>query len=309
MHSFLIGQYGSFDYRKYERDFKEGFYGIEACLLEREEDIAHLVEEAETRGFRIGIHFPLRAGRSELRDALVLSPREEELQQAYALVEAEIRDAAERLRPDYVLFHYPKPVILDDRVDWSSWRFADPREFVYESEYAQPLWLERSESLFRRLSALSDAYSFTPVLEFDALNRYVYDADDLVRLLERYPQVRLCLDTCRLFYQACFDPRFDPIRILRTYARFAKLIHLSTLQFVGGRIEHYKHPVLPEQKRSEGWAPIADYLRIVREENPGVQVLFEHRSDRVGDRDLERCYAWAASCLGYDEQATGRDEL
>ncbi len=39
MKNFMIGQYGGFDQAKYARDFKEGFYGIEACLFESEEDI------------------------------------------------------------------------------------------------------------------------------------------------------------------------------------------------------------------------------------------------------------------------------
>ncbi|MDF2679086.1 MAG: hypothetical protein K0R47_276 [Brevibacillus sp.] len=32
MHQFMIGLYGGFDAEKYKRDFRKGFYGIEACL-------------------------------------------------------------------------------------------------------------------------------------------------------------------------------------------------------------------------------------------------------------------------------------
>lgn len=44
--------------------------------------------------------------------------------QAYDSIQQELEFLAP-VKPDYVLFHYPKPVVLDDRVDWSKWRFDD----------------------------------------------------------------------------------------------------------------------------------------------------------------------------------------
>ncbi|CAG7642355.1 sugar phosphate isomerase/epimerase family protein [Paenibacillus allorhizosphaerae] len=295
MNRFLIGQHGRFDERKYKRDFKPGFYGIEACLLENEEHTARLIEESTGRGFQVGIHFPLRAGRSKLRDALFLSPDDAVRQQAYDYVTNEL-DYMAKVKPSYILFHYPKPVVLDDRVDWKHWRFADASEFVYESAYRLEECKEKSEALFEWLSDRGREYGFTPVLEFDALNRYVYATDMLEELLLRYPDIRLCLDTGRLFLQHKLDPYFDAAQVIRRYAVYADLIHLSNTQFTD-RVQCHHYPVLPELDPGDGWAPIARYLGIVRERNPNVNILFEHRSDAITDEQLERCYAWVEGLL------------
>ncbi|WP_199615192.1 hypothetical protein [Paenibacillus alkalitolerans] len=67
------------------------------------------------------------------------------------------------------------------------------------------------------------------------------------------------------------------------------------------KVEYNHHPVLPEQKPKDGWAPIEEYLEIIREENPGIKVMFEHRSDAISDEELERCYSWVESVLCYRE--------
>ncbi|TGV29348.1 hypothetical protein EN829_040630 [Mesorhizobium sp. M00.F.Ca.ET.186.01.1.1] len=60
----------------------------------------------------------------------------------------------------------------------------------------------------------------------------------------------------------------------------------------------YNHfPALPECTAEQGWAPIADYLRIVRAENPDVKIMFEHRSDLIDDEQLNICYAWVNQLL------------
>ncbi len=292
MNHFLIGQYGTFDEKKYRRDYKEGFYGIEACLLQDERDIARLAEESRMAGFRIGIHFPLRTGISPVRDALFLSADDAVRSHAYAIIEQELAFAAP-LNPSYMLFHYPKPVILDDRVDWRNWRFYDRSEYVYESAYSSSDFKEKSDALLAWLSDKALQYRFTPVLEFDGLNRYVYEDDFLLRLLKKYPLVKVCLDTARLYLQDRLDPNFDARAILRQYAEFAELVHLSNAQIASDNtVLQIRYPVLPRLDPQEGWAPIEDYLRIIHERNPDVRILFEHRSDFVSDEELMECYRW-----------------
>lgn len=128
---------------------------------------------SRARGFRIGVHFPLRAGKSLFRDALFLDADKHVRDEALRLIRNEL-DYLRNVRPDYVLFHYPKPVILDDRVNWDKWHFSDRTEYVYDSDYSLELFAERSDQLFAWLSAASRDYGFTPVLEFDALNSYIY---------------------------------------------------------------------------------------------------------------------------------------
>ncbi|MGG0168923.1 sugar phosphate isomerase/epimerase [Paenibacillus dokdonensis] len=297
MQRFLIGQYGSFDQHKFDRDFRDGFYGIEACLLQTEEDVLELILTAQKHSFQVGIHFPLRDRGLVVRDALFLSPDEEERNQAYRLIQDELDEVLRMgLDPAYILFHYPKPVILDDRVDWSTWHFSDRREYVYESEYSFEEYKQRTEELFQWLTERSRQYGFVPVLEFDALNKYVYDSDALEELLQKYHLIRLCLDTGRLYLQERRDPSFQSIPIMRKYAKYAEVIHLWNLQYGDGFIK-LRYPVLPEHLESDGWAPITEYLHIIREENPNVKIQFEHRSDLVSDDDLQRCYEWVSELI------------
>lgn len=296
MQQFLIGMYGGFDEGKYERDFREGFYGIEACLFATDADVARLAAESGRRGFRVGIHFPFRQSGTQLRDALFLA-RDDRVRHAameYILRQAE---GLAKVQPEYVLFHYPKPVILDDRVGWELWKFADPSEYVWESRYSCAELKEGSEQLFAWLHARAVEYGFTPVLELDALNRYVYEEESfLPALLDRYPSIRLCLDTGRLHLQERIDPHFDARSVLKTYGKYAKMIHLWNMR-ITDQLEYSRYPVLPACKPEDGWAPIADYLQIIREENPEVLVMFEHRSEWVTDRQLQECYQWVDSLM------------
>jgi sugar phosphate isomerase/epimerase len=292
---FLIGQYGAYDGRKTERDFREHFYGMEACLFEKEEDVALLANLSREQDFRVGIHYPMRAGRSSMRDALLVAQDTGVRAEAWDNIRQEL-EFLRMLKPEYVLFHYPKPVILDDRLDWRMWRFTDEREYAWESQYPIEEFAEKSEELFCWLSGLAEEFEFTPVLEFDGVTRYIYDTEILEGLLERYPAVRLCLDTARIHLQERMDPGFNGRRFIRRFARYAKLLHLSNLK-VNGEIENRHEPVSPEQKPEDGWAPIADYLKIAREENPDILVHFEHRSDRISDAELERCYQWVEGLM------------
>ncbi len=294
---FMIGQYGSFDEDKYVRDFQPGFYGIEACLFNQEGDIDRLFEESRKGSFQVGVHFPLRAGMSKLRDALVLSSDEDTRLQAYDLIQREL-DFLSPLAPSYVLFHYPKPVILDDRVDWSQWRFNDRSEYEYESLYPIHEFQEKSDVFLEWLSNTGKEYGFTPVLEFDALNAYVYANDYLTRSLEKHDNIRLCLDTARLYIQDRIDPRLDSRSVIAQYAKFAATVHLSNVRITDdNRIVQSRYPVLPTHNPNDGWAPIEEYLRIIARENNAVKIMFEHRSDLVSDEELLECYRWVDRVL------------
>jgi sugar phosphate isomerase/epimerase len=295
----MIGQYGSFDYNKYAADFKDGFYGIEACLFNREEDTYNLLNESQSRGFKIGIHFPLRAGRSPYRDAFFMSQEPAVRNQAWRLIQQEL-DYAAKLQPDYMLFHYPKPVILDERADWSQWKFADRSEYIYDSEIALGELIEKTEELFQWLTEQSDAYHFTPVLEFDALSPYIYETDFLQRLLEKYRKIKLCLDTGRLYIQERIDPHFNARAVIRKFAKYAATIHLANARF-REKLEIRHYPVLPDLSPQDGWAPIEDYLQIIKEENQSVKIMFEHRSDLISREQLEICYAWVDRLLNAKE--------
>ncbi|SMC26014.1 hypothetical protein SAMN02745134_02673 [Clostridium acidisoli DSM 12555] len=198
----MIGMYGKYDNIKFNRDFRENFYGIEACLFEDEMDIEKLINKTERKGIKFGIHFPLRSGISNLRDTQFLSLDAKTRENAYKYIEGELNYINKKgLNPEYILFHYPKPVILKNDFDMSNWRFTDKSEYTYESDYPTNEFKKYSENLFSWLSEKSLEYNFIPVLEFDALNKYVCEDNFLENLLEKYKTIKICLDTGRLHLQ------------------------------------------------------------------------------------------------------------
>ena len=294
MKNFMIGMYGKFDYVKFHRDFRKDFYGIEACLFEKEIDVENLANEAARNGFKFGVHFPLRAGKLRLRDQQFLSLNEDTKLDAYKSIENELKYIKNKgLNPEYILFHYPKPVILKNNFDMSNWRFADASEYIYEEEYPEKEFKKNSEYLFKWLTKKSLQYNFIPVLEFDALNKYVCEDDFLESLLEKYKKVRLCLDTGRLHLQHKIDTSFNDINIIKRFSKYAEVVHLWNVK-VAGNLEYSHFPALPNLKPEEGWAPTEEYLRIIKEENKNVKIMFEHRSDLINDEELDICYSWTS---------------
>ena len=156
MEKLMIGMHGKFDNIKFNRDFRENFYGIEACLFEDERDIEKLINETEKKGVKFGIHFPLRSGISDLRDAQFLSLDKDTRRNAYKYIEEELDYIKNKeVKPEYILFHYPKPVILKNGFNMSNWRFADESEYIYESDYPINEFKKYSENLFAWLSEKS----------------------------------------------------------------------------------------------------------------------------------------------------------
>jgi len=286
----MIGQFGRFDENKQERDFKDSFFGVEACLMESEEEINKLVKEAEDNNFNIGVHFPLRAGKWRLRDPQFLSKDEEVRESSYQYMRNEF-EYLKKIKPKYVLMHYPKPVLLDDTVDWTNWRFADDTEYYFESKYSFEELKIKSEELFKYLTNVSIENNFIPVLELDALNSYIYDSDLLETLLNKYPRVKLCLDIGRLHLQDKLDKNFNSFEITRKLAKYAEVIHLWNVK-VSGNLTNNHYPTLPNLKTEDGWADVRKYLSIIKEENENCKLLFEHRSDLITDEELESCYDW-----------------
>lgn len=297
MQKFMIGMYGKFDNDKFNRDFKENFYGIEACLFEDERDIEKLINETKRKGAKFGIHFPLRAGISNLRDPQFLALDEDMRRNAYKYIEEEL-DYIDNMevKPEYILFHYPKPVILKNNFNMSNWRFEDKSEYTYEADYSINKFKRYSENLFVWLSEKSLEYNFIPVLEFDILNKYICEYSFLESLLEKYRTVKICLDTGRLHLQSKIDSNFNEKEIIKRFAKYTEVVHLWNVK-VSGNLENSHFPTLPNLKIEDGWAPIENYLKIITKENKNVKIMFEHRSDLISDEELDSCYFWISSIL------------
>ncbi len=295
MKNYLIGQYGHFSKEKFEKDYRNGIYGIEACLMKSDEDIKSLMKVMKEYRLKLGVHFPLRGGVHKARDPLFLHSDNAVRLDALAQIEEELKFIKEkRINPEYILFHYPKPVIIPKDFDLSRWRFYDRSEYIYEDQYSFELFAELSEKLFQWLSIKASEYSFTPVLELDALNKYIIDTTILEELLLKYPAVKLCLDLGRIHVQSRIDARFDGTNILRRFSRYCELLHLWHAK-VGEFVEHGHFPLLQELKPEDGWAEVEKYFEIIKSENRDIKLFFEHRSDLITDEQLDSCYEWIDS--------------
>ncbi len=149
----MIGQFGSFDPGKFKKDYREGMYGVEACLMKSTDDISMLLSEIKRKGLELGIHFPLRAGVYASRDPLFLDADPDVRIRAFCDMESELEFIRSMgIKPRYVLFHYPKPVIITETFDLGRWRFYHRSEYIYESEYSYEDLESYSRPLFDWLS-------------------------------------------------------------------------------------------------------------------------------------------------------------
>lgn len=292
MKRFMIGQFNKFDVDRQNRDFRDYFYGIEINQMESLGELEILKVNIKERKLKIGIHFPLLKNQWRSRDPQYLSKDNKTYEESMKYMENEFA-RAEEFNPDYILLHYPKPVILDDNVDWSSWRFYDDTEYYYESKISFEYFEEKSRNFFKVLSEQGIKYNFTPVLELDGLNKYVYKTNLLEELLNEYSNIKLCLDFGRIHIQDCIDDNFKGQEIVRKFGRYTHLVHLWNAKVHTNA--HY--PALKSLKAEEGWGDMEAYFRILNEENDNYKVLFEHKSNLISDEELEECYIWASELV------------
>ena len=294
MKRFMIGQFDRFDINRQNRDFRDYFFGIEVTQMESLAELQILKENIRNRNLKMGIHFPLLKNQWRARDPQYLSKDSRTYEESINYMDSEFA-RAEEFNPDYILLHYPKPVILDDNVDWSSWRFNDDTEYYYESEISYEYFEERSRNFFNILSEQGKKYNFTPVLELDGLNKYIYETNLLESLLDEYSNIKLCLDFGRIHLQDCMDDNFIGLNIVRKFGKYAHLVHLwnATVSENG----HY--PALKSLKVEDGWGDMEAYFKVLNEVNDNYKVLFEHKSHLISDAELEECYQWTYELVNY----------
>lgn len=287
MKRFMIGQFDKFDINRQNRDFRDHFFGIEVNQLESLDELKILKDNIRNRNLKIGIHFPLLKNQWRARDPQYLSKDNRTYEESINYMDSEFA-RAEELNPDYILMHYPKPVILDDNVDWSCWRFYDDTEYYYESEVSYRYFEERSRNFFKVLSEQGKKYNFTPVLELDGLNKYVYETNLLEDLLEEYSNIKLCLDFGRIHMQDCIDDNFICLDMIKKFGKYTHLVHLWNAKV--DETGHY--PALKSLKVEDGWGDMESYFKALNEVNDSYKVLFEHKSYLISDVELEECYQW-----------------
>lgn len=295
MNNFLIGMYGKFDDLKYKREFRPGFWGIEACMFPDEQEVDKLVNKSVKDGFNFGVHYPLIKKDTLYRDPFLIALSEDEREKAWECFESEVLVSSGK-GAAYILTHFPKPVLVNRSLDLNHWRFAGDKEWMYADEYSLEALKENLGIMFKKLRDISERYDIQVFLENDAMPGVMAESVFLVDLLKDNEKIRLCLDIGRLHLQQKLDRSFDAIQFTEIAAPYTGHIHLWNTNpaenLSGG---HW--PVLPKQKQSEGWADVSRFISIIKGFNSEVKVLFEHRSDLVNDEELDECYHWVEELL------------
>lgn len=293
MTEYFIGMHCKFDDIKYKRDYTSIISGIEFCNFEEQKQIQRMLDIAKEDNFKIGIHFPLNKTSYKYRDPLLLSLNEDDVSEAFKAVEKEVKYASE-IGAEYILIHFPKPMIVDESLSWEKCRFSNKNEIIEEKEYPFEEFKKNCNFAFNKLSKLSMKYKIQIVLEIEMLNKYFYQGKLLKELLEQYPNLKLCLDSARIHVLSNIDNNFDYKEFIKRFAKYTYLLHISNIK-VTDIIEDGHHPALKNLKTEEGWGDIGEFLSIISSENKDVKVLFEHRSDILTDDELNQCYEWVMS--------------
>jgi sugar phosphate isomerase/epimerase len=290
MQNFLIGMYGKCDEEKFKRDFVHGFYGVEASMFPEVSEIKKLSEKAERCRFQWGAHYPLLRKNRPTRDPLFLSLDTAERARAFRDFNEETALVSQH-GGAYLLTHIPKPVLVSDTFNFSFWRFANDKEWMYERDYPREALEENLYGMFFKLDAVASRYGIQLILENDAMSPLLSQSTLLECLFDEFRRIKACLDIARLHLQQAADKAFNGMAFAAKIAPYTALLHLwngtPTHNASGGHI-----PVSPEQKQEDGYADIRAYLELVLAKGRHMNILFEHRSDLVTNEELMACYEW-----------------
>lgn len=286
---FYIGMHFAFDHEKYAKDYYGRISGIEVCNFTSKDEILAVVELARRDGFQLGIHFPFYKLNYKYRDPLMLSLDENERDNAFSAIEKEMIYAKE-INAEYLLMHFPKPMVLSKKDNWCMARLGD-HEFVYDDEISFESFERLTEQAFIKLDALHKKTGVKVVLEIELINHWIYETDLLDRLLERYNHIKVCLDTARLHVVDKIDSNFSVCDFVARMAKYTSNLHVANIQ-VNEEIKNGHHPALPTLKSEEGWCEIGPILSSLKNTSCIEHVLFEHRSDNLTKNDLTLCYDW-----------------
>jgi len=283
-----------YDHVKFKRDYiASEFTGIELCNFTDMTEIKKIIDLKNQMNFKIGIHFPLYKPNYKFRDPLLMSLDKKEQEMAKKALVKEL-DFAKTIDAEYLLIHFPKPMVIDKRLKWELCRFSSEMETVDEEDYPYEVFRDNARRLFDDLSNLSTEYGIQIVLEIEMLNKYLYEGTLMEELLTDYPKIKICLDSARLHVLSQIDAEFDYMKFVKNMAKYTYLIHLSNIR-VRDKIENGHYPVLKKLSNEPGWCDIDEFLLTVSEENTDLKILYEHRSDLITDQELEECYGWVKS--------------
>ncbi|MBN4063082.1 MAG: hypothetical protein COA82_07905 [Alkaliphilus sp.] len=292
--NYYIGMHNEFDKSKFERDIIGKISGIELCNFKNISEVRAVKKLADQKNLKLGIHFPLLRSSYKYRDPMVTSVEKYEYEEAFQALEMELK-FAKQIEAEYLLIHFPKPMVLDPRLNWSMLKFGT-HDAVYENELTSIEFITTCESAMDRLEKMSEIAGIPIVLEIEIINKWLYEKEWFVNLLDKYKNISICLDSARLHIQGVIDDNFDISQFVSRLSSYTKNLHIANIQVRNG-VEKRHYPALPELKEQDGWCNIVQFTSSIEDRSKLQNVLYEHKSDSITLDELRECYSWIESQL------------
>lgn len=292
--NYYIGMHETIDYKKYKRDYFEHFVGIEFCNFESQEDVQDIHQLCLKDDLKIGIHFPLLKSSYRYRDPHINTPDDQMFNEALQAIESELI-TAKKLNAAYLLIHFPKPMVLDFKLNWQIAKFGD-YEVMSEEDITYESFYQLCQRGMAALQTLGQKYDIQIILEMELFNKWLYKTDMLSELLDQYAELKLCLDTARLHVIDQIDPSFNLYDFVKKHVKYTHNVHLANIH-VDESITWGHHPPLKTLNTVEGWCDLEKLLGCFEGGDKKLNVLYEHQSTRITDQELKACYEWVENTL------------
>ncbi len=294
MVKYYIGLHGEFDKRKYEKDFTKHISGIELCNFKSTEEVDEIYALSLSEAFDLGVHFPLYQSSYKYRDPLVTSHDLGEVEAAFDAIENELV-CSKNINARYLLIHFPKPMLIDSRMDWTLVKYQ-AHDAIASEAYSEKSFVLACKQALIRLNALSLKHEIPIVLELEFMNTWFYSGDWFIEALDQNKALSICLDMARIHLQNHMDPGFDQYDFVRKLSKYTRVLHVANLQIrESDTVRH--HPAFPELLEENGWANIEKLLSCLDDRSRLHSVLFEHRTEGIGREKVITCYEWIRSLL------------
>jgi sugar phosphate isomerase/epimerase len=137
-----------------------------------------------------------------------------------------------------------------------------------------------------QLNAWAEASQIPFHVEYAAYNPSLAAPEDLVRLVERYPYLHVCMDVGHVRMSAEILG-IDEWQIAHMLAPYTRSMHLWTARGRGDVRRYHHVPVHPSLTPSEGWIDVPRMIELVFSYRPACAVVFEPHDDYNPDPDWQ----------------------
>lgn len=288
----LQEHYAGADANAWGESLERSWDGAEIGFLPAISHVYAAVAAAEAKDWIFGVHHPLYAGGPRTSRHLPLLSADPAARAGALAAARQAAFDARAIGARWILFHFPYPARLPDRLDLAACGWETPPAAEPESAWTDAAVKVAARTVLEALAESAARTGLDVVLELDGPHAPVYEQHLLPELLADYPHLSLCLDTARLNVLARTH-RADPGALTAAWLPWLRHLHLSESRVQPGAPLLHHVPARPGLARGGGWAGAAEIAAAVVAAQPRCRVVLEHRPGLATAAELEECHAWA----------------